>query len=272
MKKISQILLTIRPINVLVGIIYSYLAYWYVDEKDLALNFAFATGFGLAAGNIINDIYDWKSDDINKPYKARLYKLIGVRNAKMVYAFSVLFSVLMAVMSLNIGVILITLIANVLLYLYGKHGKFWGYLANYTVALLSALCIVSPLLTENNIPSYKFEILSMLSFIALAYSFMREWVKDFEDLKGDIRMAAKTGVIRMGIKRSYTLLRVYAFFLGVLLLYIPLVYKNYFYFIWLLLYIPILYYLLGSYSKKKMKYISSLLKVLFLSGLIVYFV
>lgn len=272
MKKISQILLTIRPINVLVGIIYSYLAYWYVDEKDLALNFALATGFGLSAGNIINDIYDWKSDDINKPYKARLYKLIGVRNAKMVYAFFVLFSVLSAIMSLNLGVILITLIANVLLYLYGKHGKFWGYLANYTVALLSALCMASPLLTENNIPSYKFEILSMLSFIALAYSFMREWVKDFEDLKGDIRMGAKTGVIRMGIKRSYTLLRVYAFFLGVLLLYIPLVYKNYFYFIWLLLYIPILYYLLGSYSKKKMKYISSLLKVLFLSGLIVYFV
>lgn len=272
MKKLSQIFLTVRPINVLVSIIYSYLAYWYIGKENLGLYFAMATGFGLAAGNIINDIYDWKSDEINKPYKARLYKIIGVKNAKIVYAFFTLLSVISAILSFQVAIIIVTLLANILLYLYGKYGKYWGLLGNYTVAFLSALCIASPLITEQNIVANKFEILSMLTFIAFAYSFMREWVKDFEDLKGDIRMGAKTGVIRMGVKRSYTLLRVYAYFLGILLLYIPLVYKNYFYFIWLLLYIPILYYFLGRYSKRKMKLISSLLKVLFLSGLIVYFV
>lgn len=272
MKKISRIFLTIRPINVLVGVIYSYLAYWYIGKNDLGVYFALATGLALAAGNILNDIYDWKSDDINNPNKAKLYKLIGVKKSKIVYGFLAFCSIISAIVSLDSTLILITVFANILLFLYGKYGKYWGYLGNYTVAFLSALCIASPLLTETQIEDSKFEILSMLSFIAFAYSFMREWVKDFEDLKGDIRMGAKTGVIRMGLKRSYTLLKVYGFFLGVLLLYIPLLYKNYFYFIWLLLYTPILYYLLGKYSRRKMKYISILLKVLFLSGLIVYFV
>lgn len=272
MIKIRQIITSLRPINIIVGAMYSYLAFWYINQKELGILFALCVVYGLAAGNIINDIFDKKTDSINKPHKARLYKSIGLKPSYYIYLILISFSLITSIFSQNSILILIVIISNLLLYFYGRFGKKMGFLGNFLVSFLCALSIGAPIFTHYHMPNEQFETLTLLCFLAFVFSFMREWIKDMEDIKGDLHMSAQTGVIRLGYHKSNTLLKYYGVLLALLLFAIPFIFNNVYYGIWFLLFIPVLYYLFKKSSRLKFKTISTLLKFLFLSGILIFFI
>lgn len=272
MKKIGLLLLSIRPINILVGVIFAFLSYQYIHETTWGICFAISVALAMIAGNIWNDKYDRKSDKINKPNAPKLYHFFSNKWVNRLTFITLTLSILSTLYVKSLSFTLAVLACNVLLLAYGKRGKYWGFLGNYIVALLSALCIAMPIITHNNMLANNFEMLSMGAFLAFVFSFMREWVKDMEDIKGDLYMHARTGVIRMGLKKSMALLRIYGILLAGLLLYIPILYSNIYYLIWFLIYIPIVITLIFKWNINRLKIVSTWLKVVFLSGVLVYFI
>ncbi len=188
---------------------------------DSALNYA---EFGLlilatlciaGAGYIINDIEDVKADEINKPERA----IVGIK-IKERYAF-------MAYLILNVlGVVLGLFIANLvgnkslailfvvfsgLLYLYATQLKGVLIIGNLLVSLLVALsliivgvCDVSPVQQLDNLSQTLriFKIIYAYALFAFLVNFVREIVKDIEDVEGDHVAGLQSLPIVLGRQRA----------------------------------------------------------------------
>ena len=270
MRRFYNIFCTLRPLNMLIGAAYAYMSCHYIQEKEWAIYFPLSTFLSIAAGNIWNDLHDKESDKINKPQQKKIYHFIGEKQAYTLIYILMFSSLLSGILTKNIYLFLVVTGANFALWAYGKWGKKWGYLGNYVVASLSALCIGAPAILSSNADQYSMEILYLGAFLAFAFSFMREWVKDIEDIEGDLKSGARTGVIRGGLGYAFRLLRVYSILLAALLLYIPLLYQKSYLFVWILLFIPVLYWVNSAARKEHIKKVSFVLKLLFLSGFLVY--
>lgn len=160
----------------------------------------------MAGGNIINDVYDKTADRINKPGKNLIGVKVPEKRARIVYwALSIIGMLLGYFMGYTVGIGMlggIHLIAFFLLWMYSTDFKHRLFLGNFVVALLSSLVIVCIVLfdvipaNQDMIRTGKY---NNLLFIFLGYSifafvttFIREIIKDAQDVKGDKRMGGKT--------------------------------------------------------------------------------
>ena len=170
-----------------------------------------------AAGNIINDYFDVKADRINKPNRLIIDKHIKRRWA-MVFHWS--FNSLGMILALYIGYVLhniwVPLIAFLsinLLWFYSVYYKRKPFIGNVIVALLIGVIPIYVMLF--NFPfakindgklEYFYAIIFSVSSLAFLLNLIRELVKDIQDIRGDLRLAAKTFPIKYGIKKTKTLI------------------------------------------------------------------
>ena len=194
------------------------------------LNFfllCFSTVCIAAAGYIINDYFDVKTDRINRPGTLVVDKLIKRRVAMLLH-------ILLNVVGLGIGIYLAAVCGNVqlsmlhflsasLLWFYSTSFKKMFIVGNVVVALLvgmvpitialfnhSALVRACSAAFVNDPLYYRFllfhevDILRPLvfalffGFFAFLINFQREIVKDMEDFVGDLETGGKTIPITMG--------------------------------------------------------------------------
>jgi len=188
-----------------------------------------ATVFITASGYIINDIYDVKTDKINKDEKRIIGKLINSRNAISWYIFFNL-------IGLGLGCYIAYLVKNPLLSLiffycifslwtYSKRMKSSFLLGNLQVSFLTALSIFNVALFDlipNGINKTNGEIMILkiiLFYTAFAFitTFIREMIKDLEDIEGDKKIQAKTLAITYGIDKTKLISLVFTIltFLGI---------------------------------------------------------
>jgi len=183
-----------------------------LDHFHFAL-LVFSTVIIAAGGYIINDIYDYKIDLINKPDQLIINKKISSKNAWIIYwsisIFGFLISLYLAFYVKNLPLVLIYPIAILLLFLYSKSLKKSVLVGNLIVALFCAFvpgivlfaeretlmpsseykeyCLTSELISNPAIQSFFFYIL--FAFISTLY---REVIKDIEDVEGDKKNGCKT--------------------------------------------------------------------------------
>lgn len=168
-----------------------------------------------AAGNIINDIYDVDTDRINKPEKLVLGNKISEKTAFTAY---IIFSIL----GVGIGFYLSNLIGrpgfsalfiiiSALLYLYATHLKYILVIGNLLVSGLVAMTVIImglfellPAITPGNqqTQSIIFSILLDYAFYAFLINWLREMVKDQDDIKGDYNTGRNTLPIAIGKERA----------------------------------------------------------------------
>lgn len=174
-----------------------------------------ATVLIAAAGYIINDILDQDTDHINKPERVYIGK--GISEA---IGYNLYF--LLNVAGVGIGFYLsnviqkptfggIFIIIVTLLYMYATTLKQMLLIGNLAVAFILSCSILIigvydllPLTFESNRAQMGiiFSLLLDYAIFAFALNFMREVVKDMEDIEGDKSEDMNTLPIALGIKKT----------------------------------------------------------------------
>ena len=196
-----------------------FIKFFFIDffiQKDQLLNENFVillivTILIAASGYIVNDIYDYNLDKINKPEKVVLGKFLKSRDAIIIY---MLFNSLAIVLSIFLCIkikqeiyILVFLLIIYCLWLYSKKLKKYKIIGNILIAFFISLSILNvPLFSYKNILSddrfFVFLIISIYSVLAFLINVKREIIKDIEDIEGDKMHKVKSLPIIFGTKKS----------------------------------------------------------------------
>ncbi len=177
-----------------------------------------------AAGYIINDYFDIRIDAINRPRKVVLEHAIHRRIAIIVHsmlnAAGLLAAVVVACAAGSYWLLALQVGCTMLLWVYSTHLKQRFAVGNIAVALLTALTIVTLGVYEPALRAYAEQaplqgaagggepainplyILAGYAYFAFVLTWMREVVKDMEDLPGDSAEGCDTMPIRWGLLRS----------------------------------------------------------------------
>ncbi|WP_262711113.1 geranylgeranylglycerol-phosphate geranylgeranyltransferase [Flavicella sediminum] len=240
-----------------------------------------ATIFIASGGYIINDIFDIECDRINKPQQRFIPKFVSKKAAYRFYAlFSFLGICCGSALSYFVNKPYYSFIfvgISLLLYLYSAYFQKKILIGNFIISILVAanLLLLVFFETENYFQSLQgLRYAYSLALFTFLLNFMREMVKDIEDINGDYNAGMKTLPILLGTKRTLKIIG----FLGAVSLYffIRFVIEIDTSVLWkkcvfvCLIVLPFLYFLFRiSLSKKKEEFhkLSTLLKIILGLGL-----
>lgn len=168
-----------------------------------------------AGGYVINDIFDQDTDAENKPKGVLVGKSISEATAYYIYAGLTLGGVAIGMYLSNViqkpGFISLFIFIAALLYFYASALKQMLLIGNVVVAALlgfSVLIIgffdIFPATYDGNAQrmSLIFSILKDYAIFAFIINFIREIVKDLEDVNGDYNQGMSTLPIVLGISRT----------------------------------------------------------------------
>jgi len=285
-----------RPVNLLLIIlVQGIIKYGLLETLDVQVsldNFrfrllVFATVCIAAAGNVINDIFDVNIDRINKPQQV----IVGRRiTEKAAYNFYIILNILGVGVGFYLsnlldhpGLAAVFIVISALLYVYATQLKSILLLGNILISLLvaSSLLIlilfdIFPAIDTELKESQVLSSQAILMYAGFAFfiNFIREIVKDLQDIDGDKNGGRKTLPIVLGRRRTVNVV----FVLGVIallcvLLYTYFVLYNYqkvvLYFVFLVA-APILFFCIKAWNAENDKHfavLSIILKVVMFTGI-----
>lgn len=241
-----------------------------------------------AAGNVINDIYDLQTDKINKAEKVLIGTKISLNTAYTYYIVLSIAGVGLGFYLSNIigkpGFSAVFIVISALLYLYATYLKTILLVGNIVISMLVAFSIIIvglydllPAITTANqqTQSTIFSILLDYALFAFLINWLREMVKDQEDINGDYNAGRNTLPIAIGSKRANLVI----FAIGLLPL-VAIIYYLYNYLfenlyavLYALFFImaPLLYFLINIWTARTRKdytKLSFLLKLIMFFGIV----
>lgn len=178
-----------------------------------------------AAGYVINNILDQYTDWNNKPQDVIVGKTISETNAYNIYiglnsiGVAIGFYLSNVIDKPNFAALFIVIAAT--LYIYASSLKQLAVVGNVIVALLLSVSVLIvgvfdlyPVITIENqkILGSLFSVLLDYALFAFMINFIREIVKDLEDINGDYNQGMKTLPIVFGLKRTSNFVFVLSFF------------------------------------------------------------
>lgn len=198
--KISATVKIVRPINLLITfssvIIAAIISSSFGELNPDVFIIALSVMLSFAAGNVINDVLDFESDKINRPERVLPRELLTVRFAKSLFIILFALSIFLPLfVSIAFSIILFSL--NLLLFIYSTHLKKIPLLSNIVVAIATAVPLVLGGLSIDNINGGLIP-----AGFAFFTNFIREIVKDVEDIKGDSSIGIKTFPLVAGVKST----------------------------------------------------------------------
>jgi 4-hydroxybenzoate polyprenyltransferase len=168
-----------------------------------------------AGGYVINDIFDQETDDENKPTKRIIGNSISETVGYNLYSGLTIAGVAIGFYLSNAvyrsGFFVLFIFIAALLYFYATTLKQIMLLGNIAVALLLSFSVliigffdIFPATADDNRPimTIMFGILKDYAIFAFILNFIREIVKDCEDIKGDTAQDMKTLPIVLGIPKT----------------------------------------------------------------------
>lgn len=248
-----------------------------------------ATVLIAAAGYVINDIFDQEADAINRPNHQLVGKSISETAAYNLYVGLNLIGVGLGFYLSNViekpSFATIFIFIAACLYFYATTLKGIILVGNFVVAFILALSVLIigvfdlyPMTFHGNQNQMRvlFSILTDYAVFAFLINFIREIIKDAEDVKGDFNQGIQTLPIILGINRTAKVV------FGLLLIPVLLVFwyintylmqnELYLAVIYLLVLVlsPLLYSLVKSWNAKTIKefhHLSQLLKIIIFFGI-----
>lgn len=241
-----------------------------------------------AGGYVINNIMDQDTDEIAKPQN----RVVGVSISE---ATAYNWYIGLTIVGVGIGFYLsnviykptfasLFILVATLLYVYATNLKQIPVVGNIVVALLLSISIMIIALFDVFPATYDanrsrmseiFSIIIDYAVFAFLINFIREIVKDMEDMDGDYQTGINTLPIAIGIKKTKIIVGVItAISIGILAYYVKV---NLFeldfviYYALLLIIGPLLYFgvkLLNASNKKEFHHLSLVLKIVLFFGII----
>lgn len=270
-KKVSAYFLIARPLNSLITFLVIVVASIISIEESFSeikiLLAALSGALTAMAGNVINDYFDINIDKINKPQRVLPSGQISLKEA---FTFYIILSVLALVVSsfININAFIIVFTAAVFLFFYSYQLKKISLVGNIIVSFLTGLAFIYGGIAVNNVVAA-----IIPAVFALLINFIREIIKDMEDLEGDKQQGTETYPAIYGFKKAKIIVVFITIVLIIFTLY-PFVINLYAieYFLIIMIFVnPLLVYinksLLGDDSIKNLNKLSNLLKLNMVIGL-----
>ena len=241
-----------------------------------------------AAGYVINNIFDQETDNFNKPKNVIVGKRISETNAYYSYVALNVTGVAIGFYLSNVigkpGFASLFILIAATLYFYASSLKQMLLIGNITVALLLSFSVLIigvfnlyPIVNIENqsVLANLFSILIDYSVFAFMINFIREIVKDIEDISGDYNQGMNTLPIFIGKQKTAKIVFVLSFIpLFSILYYIktylfPLVYVC----LYMLVFVvaPLLFFMVKIWtaeSQKQFHNLSSLLKWILFFGIL----
>ena len=277
LKKIFSLLSVVRGYNIGVLVIAQYLAAIFIFSPEKSVSYVvfdlhmlylvLATVSVVSAGYIINNFYDVKIDQINRPLKSGIDNYIHQNTKLRLYFF------------LNFI------------------GFVFGFLVSFKAALFFAVYIFGIWFYSHKLKKYPFTgllsatVLTILPFFVVFIHFknfskiifvhaiflflvimVREIIKDLQSLKGAIANNYQTFPVKYGEKNakklSIGLLLLTLVPIFILFTYPELSYMKYYFFLAIVILIFVGFYLFKSNSRNDYRFLHNTLKFLLLIGVI----
>ncbi len=176
-----------------------------------------------AAGYIINDYFDIGIDAINKPHKVTIEKIFK-RRTIIIWHISLNIAAMLIVIGLTLSLlqlrlVLIQLVSILLLIFYSTTFKRKLIIGNLCIGVLTGLTLLTvafyePAFELFNTDFLHSKLLWMYVLFSFIITFIREVVKDIEDVKGDTAQNCETIPLVWGIDNAKKIVYV---FIGLLL-------------------------------------------------------
>lgn len=267
---------------------YVFLPYFKISPTVEVFDFwllCFSVLFVAACGYIINDIYDIKTDFINKRSRPLAIKKISTAKAYSVYiifnVLAILFAIYLSYKWQSYELTFMVTSVVVLLFLYAKKIKSIPILGNVLVSFLVSLSFLLVLyfeliLNKSAIISIdlKYHIIGYSAF-AFWTNLNRELIKDVLDIKGDYAQKISTLPILLGKTRinylifGSTLLLIFSLIAGVKVYFQPdLIFILYLTFGICLPLVYVLFHIYKKELKTDYRLLSHLYKVVMLLGVL----
>lgn len=292
-------LLKLIRIQNLLMIAFMQIVFRYGFLKDITNNYLSLSDFQFAllvlstvciaaAGFIINNIMDQENDEIAKPAS----RIVGVSISEAkAYNYYVAFNLI----GVGIGFYLSNLINKpnfttifiliaALLYIYSTSLKYIIIVGNLVVAIILSLSLLIigmfdlfPAIHEGNQEqmSEVFKILLDYALFAFIINFIREVVKDLEDIDGDKASGVNSIAIALGVSKTTKLL--FGLSIGSIILMLYYLNDNLLQFDYVLYYAllfivgPLLYFTIkvwNAKSKAEFHHLSTVLKIILFFGIL----
>jgi 4-hydroxybenzoate polyprenyltransferase len=249
---------------------------------------ALSTTLIAMAGYIINDYFDVKIDEINKPNRVTVelqFKRRWIMAAHILLNLLALYIAAPIAFECNhISLIGIQLLCILYLLAYSAQLKREAFTGNICIAVLTALLVLTPALYEyhyfKELPFGKYHFyFFVILFFAFTITWLREIAKDLEDLKGDAIQGCNTMPIKYGLRiAKYWMYSLCISILVVVIFQLFCIQNNILYLICTIVFvfIPLCFLLRQIYLSKKQlhfKQLSILIKAITFAGiLIIYFI
>ena len=247
-----------------------------------------ATIFISIAGYIINDIHDVETDLINKPNKVYVGEKISLKKANNLFVFFNSVGLIIGFyLSIHINkpsFFTIFILTSLLLYRYAIALKKKLLVGNFIISilvffsiLLVAIFDIVPATNSYNIAQQKqvFNLVFIIGCFSFFLTFLREIVKDLEDIKGDLKINANTIPIAIGIKKTKNIVLTLSLLISFACCYFAfLLYETNSiasYFLFFTVATPLLYFTYKirlSNTATEFHFLSSVLKVNMLAGIL----
>lgn len=272
MKKILGIIKISRPVNFIITFLVVLTSAFICSEEIFELNkiifTSLSASFIAGAGNIINDIFDYRIDLINRPSRPLPKKELSINFAAVLYLIFNSIGLYLAFLA-SWNLFFIALLICLILLIYSYSLKNILIVGNFTVAFCTASAFVYGGIAVNN-----WEASIIPAVFAFLVNFIREIVKDVEDQEGDLINNVITFPSKFGIKSTKKLL-IFLIIVLILLTFYPFlnsIYKIEYFILVLfsvdLLLAYIIKLILYFDFTKEISKISKLLKLSMLFGLI----
>ena len=156
-----------------------------------------ASSLTIASGYIINNFYDSKKDLINRPRKAMIDRLVS-QDTKLKVYFSINLFVAFLASFISWRAILFFSAYIFIIWYYSHKLKKFPFIGNLVAALLAVLPFFGVLMYYKNFYSVVFAHATFLYLLIL----IREFVKDLENIEGDLVSNYKTIPVLYGEVRA----------------------------------------------------------------------
>lgn len=293
-----------RMTNVLIMVITFYLIRIlviipYANAFEIALTFnnlhfsllIIVTMLSASAGNIVNDIYDVEIDQINKPKKVFINRIISKQNAwNLYFVLNIIAMILIFWVYTQIDWFLIWMypfgffLTWSMLWLYSYRYKKSVLIGNIIVGIFVSFVPWSVCYPElvnaliGKIPYQSFFVSTGIIYILFAFisTILREIIKDIEDKEGDAQFGGKTLPIVYGVPKAKRIAQIVGVLLlmmmsfSVYFLFIETLYLSAIYGI-LTVILPTIYLLISlekASEKKTFHQLSQIAKLIMMAGLV----
>ncbi len=193
-----------RPLNVVITFFVVVVAILISQKNQTEITLiiwaSVAAALTAAAGNIINDIYDIETDKISHPARVLVLGVLSKKEAWSEYVILNSVSVFIAAY-LSTILFIIVLTTIVILFVYALYLKKILLAGNIIVALLTGLAFIYGGFAVSN------PVAAIIPAIfAFLINFMREIIKDVQDVKGDTKQNIQTFPVRFGLDAARKLI------------------------------------------------------------------